>query len=84
MIETINDAPTASAALAPQVTVSAGSQPSFTHLSAAATLTLDGTQMVVPTNNVGQASSALLSLSSEGRLVLSCIVVIMSWTFCLL
>jgi len=82
--QTINDAPTASAALAPQVTVSADSQPNFTHLSAAATLTLPGTQMAAPTNNVGKASSALLSSSSEGGLLLSCMVVIMSWTFYLL
>lgn len=82
--QTINDAPTASAALAPQVTVSAGSPPDVTHLSAAATLTLPGTNMAAPTNDLGLPSSALPNLSSKGGSVLPCIVIIMSWTFYLL
>ncbi|EKM79641.1 hypothetical protein AGABI1DRAFT_114140 [Agaricus bisporus var. burnettii JB137-S8] len=60
--ETLHIAPTASAAQAPQITVSAESgsiSSMISHLTAGATLSLSATQMAIPTNNPNNAFHAL-------------------------
>ncbi|KAJ3571520.1 hypothetical protein NP233_g3700 [Leucocoprinus birnbaumii] len=77
--QTINVAPTASAASAPQVTVSVGSEPSIaTHLSAAATLTLQATTMATPTGDARRPSSALSNLRTWRENGLSSVIICLS------